>query len=95
MATHDDDFLTSPVPEPDAEATPSERAHAKTFADIVDKSLVGRTPVAMSADDRALLARGRLPSPAATPESAAAGGLGMGAVDGLARRQQRDRKSVV
>ena len=55
MATHDDDFLTSPVPEPDVEATPSERAHAKTFADIVDKSLVGRTPVAMSADDRALL----------------------------------------
>ena len=55
MATHDDDFLTNAVPEPDAEATPSERAHAKTFADIVDKDLVGRTPVAMSADDRALL----------------------------------------
>lgn len=55
MAPHEDDFLTDPVPEPDAEATPSERAHAKTFADIVDKALVGRTPVAMSADDRALL----------------------------------------
>lgn len=55
MATQDDDFLTSPVPEPDAEATPSERAHAKTFADIVDKALLGRPPVAMSADDRALL----------------------------------------
>lgn len=55
MPTLDDDFLTSPVPAPDAEATPSERAHAKTFADIVDKDLLGRTPVAMSADDRALL----------------------------------------
>jgi hypothetical protein len=55
MATHDDDFLTSAVPEPDAEATPSERAHAKTFADIVDKTVSGRTPAAMSADDRALL----------------------------------------
>ena len=43
MTTHDDDFLTSPVPEPDAEATPSERAHAKTFADIVDKDLYGFT----------------------------------------------------
>ena len=55
MTTHDDDFLTSPVPEPDAEATPSERAHAKTFADIVDKTVSGRSPAAMSADDRALL----------------------------------------
>ncbi len=55
MPTYDDDFLTSPVPAPDAEATSSERAHAKTFADIVDKDLLGRTPVAMSADDRALL----------------------------------------
>jgi hypothetical protein len=55
MATHDNDFLTGPVPEPDAEATPGERAHAKTFADIVDKTLSGRTPAAMSADDRALV----------------------------------------
>ncbi|MDX2087210.1 MAG: hypothetical protein SFX73_05145 [Kofleriaceae bacterium] len=52
---HDDDILTGPVPAPDAEATVSERAHAKTFADIVDKALVGRAPAAMSADDRALL----------------------------------------
>ena len=51
----DNDFLTGPVPEPDAEATASERAHAKTFADLVDKTLAGRTPPAMSADDRALL----------------------------------------
>ncbi|MBA3391865.1 MAG: hypothetical protein H0T89_04430 [Deltaproteobacteria bacterium] len=54
MAT-DDDILTSPVPEPDAEPTAAERAHAKTFADLVDKTLSGRTPAAMSADDRALL----------------------------------------
>jgi len=71
MASHDD-FLTSPVPEPDAEATPSERAHAKTFADIVDKTLVGRTPVAMSADDRALLE-------VATVISAANGGMELAA----------------
>jgi len=50
-----DDILTGPVPEPDAEPTASERAHAKTFADLVDKTLSGRTPPAMSADDRALL----------------------------------------
>lgn len=55
MATDDDDILTGPVPAPDAEATPTERAHAKTFADIVDKTLAGRTPPAMSAEDRSLL----------------------------------------
>ena len=55
MATDDDDILTGPVPAPDAEATPTERAHAKTFADLVDKTLAGRTPPAMSADDRTLL----------------------------------------
>lgn len=55
MPSNDDDILTSPVPEPDAEATPSERAHAKTFADIIDKTLLGKTPAAMSADDRALV----------------------------------------
>lgn len=56
MGNHDDeDFLTSPVPDADADASPSEKAHAKTFADLVDKVLIGRTPPAMSADDRALL----------------------------------------
>jgi hypothetical protein len=55
MATDDDDILTGPVPLPDAEPTSSERSHAKTFADLVDKTLAGRTPPAMSADDRALL----------------------------------------
>src|SRR4051794_28744242 len=52
MATEDDDLL---VPEPDDEPTAAERAHAKTFGDLVDKSLTGRTPAAMSADDRVLL----------------------------------------
>lgn len=56
MTKHDgDDILTGTVPAPDAEATASERAHAKTFAELVDKTLAGRTPPAMSADDRALL----------------------------------------
>ncbi len=55
MANDEDDILAGAVPEPDAEATASERAHAKTFAELVDKTLAGRTPPAMSADDRALL----------------------------------------
>src|SRR5262245_63795042 len=54
MAT-EDDILTAPVPEPDDEPSAAERAHAKTFAELVDKTLSGRTPPAMSADDRALL----------------------------------------
>jgi len=54
MAT-DDDILTAPVPEPDAEPTAAELAHARSFATLVDKTLSGRTPPAMSADDRALL----------------------------------------
>jgi hypothetical protein len=54
MPTDDDDILAR-VPDPDAEATPAERAHAKTFAELVDKTIAGRTPAAMSADDRALL----------------------------------------
>jgi hypothetical protein len=53
--TDDDDILTGAVPAPEAEATASERAHARTFADLVDKTLTGRTPPAMSSDDRALL----------------------------------------
>jgi hypothetical protein len=52
---NDDDILTAPVPEPDDEPSASERARAKTFAELVDKTLSGRTPPAMSADDRALL----------------------------------------
>jgi hypothetical protein len=55
MATQDDDTLTGAVPDPDTEPTPAERAHARRFAELVDKTLSGRTPPAMSADDRALL----------------------------------------
>jgi hypothetical protein len=56
MKTPDDDFLTADVPEPDAESTAAERAHAKAFAELVDKTISsGRLPPAMSADDRALL----------------------------------------
>ena len=51
----DDDILSGSVPAPDADPTRAEKAHAKTFADLVDKTLAGRTPPAMSADDRALL----------------------------------------
>lgn len=55
MTTQDDDLLTGFVPEPDTEPTPGELAHARRFADLVDKTQAGRTPPAMSADDRALL----------------------------------------
>jgi hypothetical protein len=55
MSTDDDDILTGPVPDPDAEPTAAERAHARTFAELLDKSLSGKAPPAMSADDRALL----------------------------------------
>jgi hypothetical protein len=55
MATQDDDPLTGSVPDPETEPTPAELAHARRFADVVEKTLAGRTPPAMSADDRALL----------------------------------------
>ena len=55
MATQDDDTLTGAVPDPDTEPTPTELARARRFADLVDKTLSGRTPPAMSADARALL----------------------------------------
>jgi hypothetical protein len=65
MATEDDhdagkvlaggDYLVGTVPDPEAEPPAAERAHARTFAELVDKTLAGRTPPAMSADDRALL----------------------------------------
>jgi hypothetical protein len=55
MATQDDDTLTGAVPDPETEPTTAELAHARRFAELVDKTLSGRTPPAMSADDRALL----------------------------------------
>jgi len=51
----DDDLLAGPVPNPDDEPTAAERAHAKAFGELVDKTLAGRTPAAMNTDDRALL----------------------------------------
>jgi len=53
MATQDDD--TGDLTDPDGEPSAAELAHARRFAELVDKTLSGRTPPAMSADDRALL----------------------------------------
>ncbi len=55
MATQDDDTLTGTVPDPDGEPSAAELAHARRFAELVDKTIAGRTPPAMSPDDRALL----------------------------------------
>ncbi len=56
MATDDDDILTGPVPQPEVEASTSERMRARAFAELVDKAVAGRaTPPALSADERALL----------------------------------------
>jgi hypothetical protein len=54
-ARDDDDLLTGPVPAPDDEPSAVERTHAKAFAELVDKTLAGRTPGVMNTDDRALL----------------------------------------
>lgn len=43
------------VPGPDAEPTAQERSDAKRFSALVDKSLVGKLPVAMDTEDRELL----------------------------------------
>ncbi len=56
MATDDDDILTGPVPQPEVEASTSERMRARAFAELVDKAVAGRaTPPALNADERALL----------------------------------------
>jgi hypothetical protein len=69
MKDDDDDILNAAVPEPDTEPSHGERAHAKAFAELVDKTLAsGRMPPAMSSDDRALLE-------VATVIRAASGGL--------------------
>lgn len=55
-APDDDDELFGAVPDdPDAEPSAAELAQARSFAQLVDKSILGVTPPAMSADDRALL----------------------------------------
>jgi len=66
----DDDLLLGPIPDPDAAPTAAERAHAKTFAELVDKTLAGRPPAAMSTEDRALLE-------VATVIRAASGGMAL------------------
>jgi hypothetical protein len=43
------------VPDVDAPATPSERVHARTFGELVDRALTDTLPPAMAADDRELL----------------------------------------
>lgn len=53
--SNDDDILTGAIADPDTEATAQERARARSFAELVDKTLAGRTPGVMSTDDRALL----------------------------------------
>jgi hypothetical protein len=50
-----DDLLEGTIPDPDTEPSAAELAHAKAFASLVDKTLAGRPPAAMSTDHRALL----------------------------------------
>jgi hypothetical protein len=52
---NDDSLDPDPVPAPDAEPTAAEKARARAFSDLVDKVVAGRTPAAMSAEDRALV----------------------------------------
>lgn len=49
------DLLDGDVPGVDEAASSSEKARAKSFADLIDKAIAGRTPPALSADERALL----------------------------------------
>jgi hypothetical protein len=49
------DFLDGDVPEASAEASAAEQARAHSFAALIDKAIAGRTPPALSADERALL----------------------------------------
>jgi hypothetical protein len=52
MAPDDDDL---PDLLPDAEPTAAELARARSFGELIDKAVAGRTPPAMPADERALL----------------------------------------
>ncbi len=52
--TRDDD-TPSPIPGPDAAADGAEKARARSFGDLVDKVLAGKTPAAVPAEERALL----------------------------------------
>lgn len=50
-----DDLLDGDVPDADVAATAAEKARAVSFAELIDKAIAGRTPPALSADERALL----------------------------------------
>jgi hypothetical protein len=50
-----DDFLDGEVLDPEAPASAAERAHAASFAELIDKAMAGRTPPALASDERALL----------------------------------------
>jgi hypothetical protein len=50
-----EDFLDGEVLDPDAPASAAERAHATSFAELIDKAMAGRTPPALASDERALL----------------------------------------
>lgn len=50
-----EDLFEGTIPDPDTEPSAAELAHAKTFANLVDATLAGRPPAAMSTDQRALL----------------------------------------
>jgi hypothetical protein len=52
MAPDDDDL---PDLLPDAEPTAAELARARSFGELIDKAVAGRTPPAMPADERGLL----------------------------------------
>jgi hypothetical protein len=49
------DLLEGEIPDADEAASASERARAASFAELIDKAIAGRTPPALSADERALL----------------------------------------
>lgn len=49
------DLLDGEIPDADDLPSASERARAASFAELIDKAIAGRTPPALSADERALL----------------------------------------
>ncbi len=88
------DFLDGEVPDVAALPSAAEKARAHSFADLIDKAISGRTPPALSADERALLevttviraAAGQAELSAgarrSVVEQALAGALGQGASSG-------------
>jgi hypothetical protein len=89
MAPDDDDLPDLP---PDAEPTAAELARARSFGELMDKAVAGRTPPAMPADERALLetatviraSAGRVELPAARRTALVEAAL-RAAIEGAAR----------